>query len=144
MIDYLHEGNLRKRTKFVECPVVDKVPFLSDVLYTGQLQSLVSLISSAFVGLNKIIGTEMEVLSLELACLDGASYRYQKELCFQLRKGFLLFYPISLLPRTSQCNKHRPRAHQTLTNIAMGDLTADHLDLFIKRVISLAKSIEII
>ncbi len=26
-----------KVTKFVECPVVDKIPFLSAVLYTGHL-----------------------------------------------------------------------------------------------------------
>jgi hypothetical protein len=36
------EGISKNMTKFVECPVVDKVPLLETTLYTGQLYIPVS------------------------------------------------------------------------------------------------------
>ena len=52
---YLSVFKSRYITKFVECPVVDKVPFLVEVLYKGQLYP-VGLYSDIKTGSNHTTG----------------------------------------------------------------------------------------
>lgn len=49
-------------TKFVEWPVVDRTPFLSVVLYTGQVYVCLSGTSSFFIGIIQIWKEERDRL----------------------------------------------------------------------------------
>lgn len=47
-------GNVIAITKFVECPVVESTPRLSDVLYMGHLYVSRSVMSKLFIGFSHI------------------------------------------------------------------------------------------